>query len=524
MSASPSTTSSPSRVEQFIDGKRVTAAAVRGNGNGNGGGGGGGHGQATHPVRNPATGEILAETDLDTLGSARAAVEAAKRAFPAWSAMPVGDRCQILFKYKQLLEEHFDELAMSIVREHGKTFAEGKGDVRRGIDCVEFACSAPTLMMGKSLPQIAVSTSFCRTEDQSGIGVDSAVDRVPLGVCVGITPFNFPVMVPLWMWPIAVACGNTFVLKPSEKVPLSAVREVELAHRAGLPSGVLNLVTGGPGVVDYLIRHEDVKAVSFVGSTKVAEHVYRAATSAGKRAQCMGGAKNHMVIMPEANRDAAVEGIVGSAFGNSGQRCLAGSVCVAVGSSAEWLVPMLRAAVEKIKVGRGDAAGCAMGPVIDRASRDRIVGFIESGVKDGAELVLDGRTVSASTDGAQGGCLVGPTIFDRVRPGMRILEEEIFGPVLSIVREDSLDAAIATINRSRYGNMAVIFTPHGYDARRFRTLTQVGMVGINVGVPAPMAVFPFAGWKQSFFGDLHANGEDAAKFFTESKVTVTRWL
>lgn len=477
-------------------------------------------GGATHSVLNPATGEALAEVDLESVRAADEAVAAAREAFQGWSAMPVGDRCQFMFRYKQVLEAHFEELAGLIVREHGKTLGEARGDVRRGIDCVEFACAAPTLMMGKTLPQIAVSTSFCRTEDTSGVGIDSTVDRVPLGVCVGITPFNFPVMVPLWMWPMAVVCGNTFVLKPSEKVPLSAVREVELAQEAGLPKGVLNLVTGGAKVVDRLITHEDVKAVSFVGSTKVAQHVYTTATGAGKRAQCMGGAKNYMVIMPDANRDAVIEGVVGSAFGNSGQRCLAGSVAIAVGEAAEWFVPLIAEAAQKIKVAPGCEAGAGMGPVIDEASRQRILGFIASGEADGAKLVLDGR--KAPLPGK--GCFVGPTVFDRVRPGMRIADEEIFGPVLSVMREQTLDAAVATMNRSRYGNMGVIFTSSGYAARRFKTHAQVGMVGINVGVPAPMAVFPFAGWKQSFFGDLHANGEDAAKFWTESKVVVTRWL
>ena len=494
-------------VDQFIAGKRTSEAGL------------GGKGGAKHAVLNPATGEAIAQAELDSKRSAEVAVEAAREAFPKWSATPVGDRCQVLFKYKQVLEEHFEELALMIVREHGKTLAEGRGDVRRGIDCVEYACGAPSLMMGRTLPQIAVSSSFCRTEDKSGVGIDSSVDRVPLGVCVGITPFNFPVMVPLWMWPMAVACGNTFVLKPSEKVPLSAVREVELAHKAGLPAGVLNLVTGGPAVVDHLITHEDVRAVSFVGSTKVAHHVYKTATLAGKRAQCMGGAKNYMVIMPDANQEAAIEGIIGSAFGNSGQRCLAGSACIAVGDAGEWLVPKLKAAAAKIKVDRGDAPGCGMGPVIDQGSKKRILGYIDSGVADGATLVLDGRT-----EANRQGFFVGPTIFDNVRPGMRIVDEEIFGPVLSVVRENTLDAAISTLNKSRYGNMGVIFTGSGYAARRFKTHAQVGMVGINVGVPAPMAVFPFAGWKQSFFGDLHANGEDAMRFFTESKVVVARWM
>lgn len=494
----------PARVDHFIDGRRA-AAACEG---------------TTHTVVNPATSDTLAQVDLESTRAAEDAVAAAREAFLEWAATPVGDRCQFLFRYKHVLEAHFEELASMIVREHGKTMAEARGDVRRGIDCVEHACAAPVLMMGRTLPQIAVSSSFCRTEDRSGVGIDSTLDRVPLGVCVGITPFNFPVMVPLWMWPMAVACGNTFVLKPSEKVPLSAVREVELAHEAGLPKGVLNLVTGGARVADHLITHEDVRAVSFVGSTRVARHIYQTATAAGKRAQCMGGAKNFMVIMPDANQGAAIEGIVGSAFGNTGQRCLAGSVVIAVGASGTWLVPKLIEAARAIRVASGDQPGVGMGPVIDEASRQRILGFIESGEQDGASLAIDGRKCPMPGRG----CFVGPTIFDHVRPGMRIADEEIFGPVLSVMREETLDAAIATMNRSRYGNMGVIFTSSGHSARRFRTHARVGMVGINVGVPAPMAAFPFAGWKQSFFGDLHANGEDAVKFYTESQVVVSRWL
>ncbi len=500
----------PTRVDQFIAGTRTPPIA--------------GAASKTHPVINPATGETIALTELDNIRAAEHAVAAANEAFPAWSNTPVGDRCQFLFKYKQVLEDHFQELAELIIKEHGKTMAEAKGDVRRGIDCVEYACGAPTLMMGRTLPQIAVSSSFCRTEDTSGVGIDSTVDRVPLGVCVGITPFNFPVMVPLWMWPMAVACGNTFVLKPSEKVPLSAVREVELAHMAGLPKGVLNVVTGGPSVVDYLITHDDVRAVSFVGSTKVGKHIYTTATAAGKRAQCMGGAKNYMVIMPDANQDAAIEGVIGSAFGNSGQRCLAGSACILVGDAPRWFIPKIKEAAAKIKVGPGQQAGVSMGPVIDKASQQRIEGFIASGHKDGATCIFGDSHPTPDSRFPTPACFVQPTIFDNVKPGMEILENEIFGPVLSIVREQTLDAALATLNRSKFGNMAVIFTSSGYSARRFKTHAQVGMIGINVGVPAPMAVFPFAGWKQSFFGDLHANGEDAVKFYTESKVVVARWM
>lgn len=468
----------------------------------------------------PSSGEPTSAPPLADVRAADDAVEAARAAFTSWSATPVGDRVQPLFRYKALLEKHMNDLAAIVVREHGKTKAEAIGSVRRGIDCVEFACGAPALMMGRTLPQIAVSTSFCRTEDQGGVGIDSSVERVPLGVCVGITPFNFPVMVPLWMWPMAVACGNAFVLKPSEKDPLAAIRATELAHEAGVPAGVLNLVHGGPAVVDRLITHEDVAAVSFVGSTRAGEHIYKTASATGKRVQCMCGAKNHSIIMPDANRGAAIEGIVGSAFGNTGQRCLAGSVVVCVGDAADWLVPGVVEAAQKMKIDRGDAPGCSMGPLIDDEAKQRVHQYIEHGVADGAVLALDGRKATMPAKGH----FVGPTVFDRCRPGMRIVEDEIFGPVLSVMREETLDGAIAAVNRSRYGNMAVIFTASGHSARRFANHVQAGMLGVNVGVPAPMAAFPFAGWKQSFFGDLHANGEDGMRFFTKQRVTVARWL
>lgn len=472
---------------------------------------------------NPATGEETSRVVLDDVASAEAAVAAARDAFHAWSNTPVGDRVQPLFRYKDLLEKHAGELADLVVKEHGKTKGEAIGSVRRGIDCVEFACGAPQLVMGRTLPRIAVSTSFCRTEDQGGVGIDSSVERVPLGVCVGITPFNFPVMVPLWMWPMAVACGNTFVLKPSEKVPLSARRATELAHEAGLPPGVLNLVNGGPKVVDHLLNHEDVKAVSFVGSTRAGEHIYKAAAAAGKRAQCMCGAKNHSIIMPDADRGAAVEGIIGSAFGNAGQRCLAGSVVVCVGDSADWLVPALVEAARKIKVAPGGEPGAGMGPLIDAEAKARCERYVALGEEEGAKVVLDGRRAGAPAAGGRG-CFIGPTIIDHAKPGMAVVEDEIFAPVLCVMRESTLDAAIATINRSKYGNMAVIFTSSGHSVSRFKNHVQAGMLGVNVGVPAPMAAFPFAGWKQSFFGDLHANGEDGPRFFTKPRVMVTRWL
>jgi malonate-semialdehyde dehydrogenase (acetylating)/methylmalonate-semialdehyde dehydrogenase len=489
-------------IDYFIDGKLVTP-----------------NGGAQCDSRNPATGDVIASVALDDISAADAAIIAAKDAFPSWSETPVGERCQVLFRYKELLEQHFDELATLIVTEHGKTIGEARGDVRRGIDCVEYACGAPSLMMGRTLPRIAVSSSFSR-EREEGIPLDSSLERVPLGVCVGITPFNFPIMVPLWMWPMAIACGNTFVLKPSEKVSQCALREVELAHEAGLPAGVLNLVTGGPDVVNHLITHDDVRAVSFVGSTPVAKHIYSTASSAGKRVQCMAGAKNTMIIMPDANQDAAIDGVIGSSMGNTGQRCLAGSVAVLVGDAGDWFIPKVVEAAKQIQVAAGDATDCSMGPLIDDASVVRVTSAIEGGVASGADLLLDGR----ESETPERGCFIGPTIFDNVPHDSALATEEIFGPVLSILRVETLDEAIDVTKRSRYGNMAVMFTSSGHAAARFKNTAGAGMIGINVGVPAPMAVFPFTGWKESFFGTLHSNGEDSVRFYTEGRVIVSRWF
>ncbi|HJN65313.1 MAG TPA: CoA-acylating methylmalonate-semialdehyde dehydrogenase [Pirellulales bacterium] len=489
-------------VDYFIGGERVSPKAG-----------------ARYRDVDPATGKLLAEVAMDELAAADAALASAEAAFPAWRETPVGERCQILFRYKQLLEEHFDELTQQIVTEHGKTVPEARGDVRRGIDCVEYACGAPSLMMGRSLPRIAVSSSFSR-ESEEDIPLDSALERVPLGVCVGITPFNFPIMVPLWMWPMAVACGNTFVLKPSEKVSLCALREVELASAAGLPPGVLNLVTGGGEIASHLITHDDVRAVSFVGSTAVAKQIYSTASAAGKRVQCMAGAKNTMIIMPDANQEAAIDGVLGSSMGNTGQRCLAGSLAVLVGDAAEWFIPKIVEACKQVNVSAGDAEGAGMGPLIDEASAQRVTEAIAEGTESGAELLLDGRTGSFP----EGGYFVGPTLFDHVPPESALAKEEIFGPVLSIMRVETLEDAIAVTHRSPYGNMAVMFTDSGYAANKFKETAGAGMIGINVGVPAPMAVFPFCGWKDSFFGTLHSNGEDSVRFYTEGRIVVSRWF
>lgn len=490
-------------IEHFIDGKRVTPGGAK-----------------RCADVNPATGAVLAEVAMDEISATDLAVQSASRAFQGWSETPVGQRCQVMFRYKELLEKHFDELTQMIVDEHGKTTPEARGDIRRGIDCVEYACGAPSLMMGRTLPRIAVSSSFSR-EREEGIPLDSSLERVPIGVCVGITPFNFPMMVPLWMWPIAVACGNTFVLKPSEKVSLCALREIELASEAGLPPGVLNMITGGPDVVNHLLTHEDVKAVSFVGSTKVARHIYKTASASGKRVQCMAGAKNTMIIMPDANQDAAIDGVLSSSMGNTGQRCLAGSVAVLVGDVPDWFVPRIVEAAKKIHVAKGDESGCSMGPLIDEASVQRVTKAIEAGIKSGADLLLDGRNVEVQ---GMDGAFIGPTIFDNVMQDSALAMEEIFGPVLTILRVNTLEEAIEVTNRSPYGNMAVMFTDSGYAANKFKDTAGAGMIGINVGVPAPMAVFPFCGWKDSFFGTLHSNGEDSVRFYTEGRILVSRWF
>ncbi|MFG0257236.1 MAG: aldehyde dehydrogenase family protein, partial [Phycisphaerales bacterium JB043] len=445
----------------------------------------------SHPVINPASDSPLARTPLDDVSAVDAAVKAASEAFPQWAATPVGDRIQHLFRYKQILEEKASDLADIVVEEHGKTKAEALGSVRRGIDCVEHACAAPLLMMGRTLPQIAVSSSFCRTEDEGGVGIDSALDRVPLGVCAGITPFNFPVMVPMWMWPMAIACGNTFVLKPSERDPLSAIRSIELAHEAGIPDGVLNVVHGGADVVNHLLAHNDIRAISFVGSTRAGHHIYSTAAANGKRVQCMCGAKNYSIIMPDANQEAAIDGVLGSAFGNTGQRCLAGSVVVCVGDAADWFIPGLIKAAEQIKVGPGNEADTTMGPLQDKDALDRVKRYIDTGASEGAILALDGRT----TTHPQNACFIGPTIFDNVTPDMAIAREEIFGPVLSILKFDSEDEAVEIANDTPYGLTNYVQTQDGERANRMARRLRSGMVEMNG--QSRSAGAPFGGMKQS---------------------------
>jgi malonate-semialdehyde dehydrogenase (acetylating)/methylmalonate-semialdehyde dehydrogenase len=458
-------------------------------------------------VFNPSTGREIARVPLGTAEDIDRAVRAAASALPAWADTPVVERVRILFRFRERLADQADELSRLVTREQGKTLTESRASVQRGIEMVEFACGIPSLLMGESLPNIARD-------------VDCETNRHPLGVCVGITPFNFPVMVPLWMIPVALACGNTFVLKPSEKVPLSAVRLGELLMESGLPEGVLNIVHGDRESVDALLAHPLVAAISFVGSTAVARHVYETGTQNGKRVQAAGGAKNHLIIMPDADVDQAALAVQSSAFGCAGERCMAGSIALPVGDIADRFVDRLRELAATIRVGPTDGGGDVdMGPVISREHWSRVVGYLEVGQAEGAEIVIDGRGTARSE-----GFLVGPSVLDRVEPQMRVAREEIFGPVLSVVRVADLDGALALGRDCPYGNGASIFTRSGWAAREFKLRFNAGMIGINVGVPAPMAWFPFTGWKQSFFGDLHIQGLEAVQFYTRQKITMTRWF
>ncbi|HUY73967.1 MAG TPA: CoA-acylating methylmalonate-semialdehyde dehydrogenase [Candidatus Dormibacteraeota bacterium] len=462
-------------------------------------------GAATLPVYNPATGEVIDQVPLSGAREVDAAVQAAAAAYPGWSRTALMERVRLMFRYKALLEDRFDELAAIITRHHGKTLEESRGEVRRGIEVVDFACGAPTLLQGRTL------------RDVSG-GVDQDLYRYPVGVCAGIPPFNFPVMIPLWMFPLAVVAGNTFVLKPSERTPLGATRLAEIFLEAGFPEGVLNVVHGAREAVDALLTHPGVNAISFVGSAPVAHHVYQTAAASGKRVQALGGAKNHIVVMPDADPEVTVPAVLNSAFGNAGERCLAGSVAVAVGKAADQLLDPLRLAALKMVVGPGDQAGVQVGPLIRADHRDRVAAYVDRGVAEGAELVVDGRR-----EMSRPGFFLGPTILDGVTSEMTVGHEEIFGPVLSIARVDTLDEAIAQANRMALGNMATIFTQSGRAAREFRERVEAGMTGINVPIAQPFAFFPFSGWKGSFYGDLHVHGSDGIEFFTRKKVVVTRW-
>ncbi|OLO29000.1 methylmalonate-semialdehyde dehydrogenase (acylating) [Alkalihalophilus pseudofirmus] len=457
-------------------------------------------------VYNPATGEAIAYVPISTYEDLDLAAKTAKVAFKEWRNVPVPKRARILFRYQQLLIEHWEELAQLITKENGKSYDDAYGEVQRGIECVEFAAGAPTLMMGEQLPDIAT-------------GIESGMYRYPIGVVGGITPFNFPMMVPCWMFPLAIACGNTFVLKPSERTPLLANRLAELFKEAGLPDGVLNVVHGAHDVVNGILTHKDIKAVSFVGSQPVAEYVYKTAAANGKRVQALAGAKNHSIVMPDADLDSAVTNIIGAAFGSAGERCMACAVVVAVGDVAEELMIRLKAAADDIKIGNGINKDVTLGPVIRDSHKEKTINYIEIGEKEGAKLVRDGRQDEVSKEGY----FVGPTIFDNVKPGMKIWQDEIFAPVLSVVRVQDLDEAIEIANESEFANGACLYTDSAKAVRKFREDIDAGMLGVNLGVPAPMAFFPFSGYKNSFYGDLHANGKDGVEFYTRKKMLTARY-
>lgn len=457
-------------------------------------------------VQNPSTGEVIGRVPLCGPAEVDIAVAAAQRAFLDWSRVPAPVRAARMFAFKAQLELHFEDLASLITRENGKTLEEARGDVRRGIEVVDFACGIAHLSKGETLPQLAEN-------------IDGATMREPIGVCAGITPFNFPAMVPLWMFPLAIACGNTFILKPSEKVPLTAVRMAELALAAGIPPGVLNIIHGGADAVDALLAHPGIAAISFVGSTRVAEHVYVTGCRHGKRVQAAGGAKNAMIVMPDADPEPTIRAIMGAAYGCAGQRCMAGSILMGIGSAAESVRDQLADAIDQLVVDDTSANPRAqMGPVIDSIAQSRICQTINRGITDGARLVRGGSKAIRDR-----GHFVAPTLFEQARPEMAIAQDEIFGPVLTMLHPRDLDEAIAWTNQGTFGNGAVLFTSNGGAARQFSREIACGMVGINVGVPAPMAVFAFSGWNRSFFGDLHVQGTEGILFYTRQKIVLSRW-
>ncbi len=460
-------------------------------------------------VRNPAVGDVIGKTPLSTAADVDAAVQAATMAFGMWRDTPVNARAQVLYKFKAQLEQHFEELARIVTTEHGKTLDEARGSVRRGIECVEVACGAPSLMQGFGLEDISA-------------GVDCHVVRQPLGVCAAIAPFNFPAMVPMWFLPFAIATGNTFILKPSEQVPLSQRKMVELLSQCDLPHGVVNIVNGGRNVVDAICDHPGIRAVSFVGSTPIAKHVYQRATHAGKRVQALGGAKNFVVVMPDANLDRSMGIIAESFYGCAGERCLAGSMLVPVGDVHTETRDRMVASARSLKVGDGTQPGVTMGPVISAKHRQKVLGYIDRGIKDGAKLLVDGR--ATRVEDRPNGYYVGPTVFDEVSTKMAIGHEEIFGPVASICPVKTLEEAIALMKSHPNANATSIFTQSGKAAREFAKHATASMVGVNIGVAAPMAYFPFGGAKDSFFGDLKAHGRDGIEFYTDKKVTISRWF
>jgi malonate-semialdehyde dehydrogenase (acetylating)/methylmalonate-semialdehyde dehydrogenase len=479
----------PNTLDHFIGGKRVAGSG------------------RTSPVFHPASGAVDMLVPLASAAEVDRAVSAAREAFPAWAETPALRRARVMFRFKELLDKHRDELAAIINRQHGKVFADAQGEVTRGIEVVEFACGIPSLLIGQH-------------SDTVGGGIDNWNLRQPLGVCAGITPFNFPAMVPMWMFPVAIACGNSFVLKPSERDPACSVRLAELLKEAGLPDGVLNVVHGDKVAVDALLAHPQISAISFVGSTPIAEYIHSEASKRGKRVQALGGAKNHLVVMPDADLDQAADALAGAAYGSAGERCMAISVAVAVGNIADALVEKLKSRAEKLVIGDGMDPKVEMGPLVTAAHRDRVLGYLADGESSGAKLVVDGRKHPSSREA---GFFLGGSLFDRVTAEMRIYKEEIFGPVLCVVRSPDLKSAVELINAHEFGNGAACFTSDGATARAFSRNVQAGMVGINVPIPVPMAWHSFGGWKRSLFGDHHIYGDEGVRFYTRYKSIMQRW-
>jgi malonate-semialdehyde dehydrogenase (acetylating) / methylmalonate-semialdehyde dehydrogenase len=482
---------SSAEVGHFIGGRAVASTSGR-----------------RQPVYNPSTGAVARQVALGSADDVGAAVAAAEAAFPAWADMPPIRRARILNKFLELLNQHRDTLAAMITAEHGKVFTDAQGEVTRGIDIVEFACGVPQLLKGDFTDQVST-------------GIDNWTLRQPLGVVAGITPFNFPCMVPMWMFPVAIACGNCFILKPSERDPSPSILMAELLKQAGLPDGVFNVVQGDKVVVDALLTHADVKALSFVGSTPIAQYIYETGAHHGKRVQALGGAKNHMVVMPDADIEQAVDGLIGAGYGSAGERCMAISVAVLVGDVADKIVPQLAARAKTLKIKNGMELDAEMGPIVTKQALDRIEGYIGIGVEEGAKLVVDGRGHKVA--GHENGFFTGGTLFDHVTPSMRIYKEEIFGPVLSCVRVKDLAEAVKLVNEHEFGNGVACYTSDGNVAREFSRQVQVGMVGINVPIPVPMAWHGFGGWKRSLFGDMHAYGEEGVRFYTKQKSIMQRW-
>ena len=478
-------------IEHFVNGQKFLGDSKR-----------------TSKVFNPATGEQSAEVRLASAQDIDTAVEAAKIAFDSWSKKPPLQRARVMFKFKEIIEKNFEELTKIIVSEHGKVFDDAKGEITRGLEVVEFACGIPQLLKGEFTENV-------------GTDVDSWSLRQPLGVCAGITPFNFPAMVPMWMFPVAIACGNTFILKPSEKDPSCSIRLAELLLEAGLPEGVFNVVNGDKEAVDAIINNKDVSAVSFVGSTPIAKYIYENCAKNEKRVQALGGAKNHAVIMPDCDLEQAVNGLMGAAYGSAGERCMAQSVAVAVGGIGDKLVESLAKKVEALKVGSGMDKKSEMGPLVTKEHLEKVKNYVDVGVKEGAKLIVDGRNLKLQ--GYENGHYMGGCLFDHVKKNMRIYKEEIFGPVLSVVRVKTFEEALSLVNEHEFGNGVAIFTRDGDSGRTFASKVQVGMVGINIPIPVPMAFHSFGGWKRSLFGDQHMHGPEGVRFYTKLKTITSRW-